>query len=108
MLDRGATLDRVRDRMVQIGQQTTRRADLIGRNESETVNAELTQVYQKAAGIDRYTWRTQLDDAVREDHMDREGAVFSWDSGPSDGHPGEPVNCRCVAEPVIPAGLLDP
>ncbi len=45
-----------------------------------------------------YKWRTQKDNRVRKEHMEREGKVFNWDTPPFDGHPGEPYNCRCWAE----------
>ena len=30
-----------------------------------------------------------------------DGTTQRWDDPPSEGHPGEPINCRCVAEPVL-------
>lgn len=47
-----------------------------------------------------YIWRTQGDGKVRESHAARDGEVFSWDSPPDGGHPGEAPNCRCWAEDV--------
>jgi SPP1 gp7 family putative phage head morphogenesis protein len=46
-------------------------------------------------------WSTQLDERVRPLHENREGQVFSWDDPPSDGHPGFPPGCRCVAAPYV-------
>ena len=48
----------------------------------------------------QYIWHTRQDDKVRSSHAAREGQVFAWGSPPDDGHPGEPFNCRCWAEPV--------
>ncbi len=47
-----------------------------------------------------YVWRTQGDGKVRESHAARDGEVFSWESPPDGGHPGEAPNCRCWAEDV--------
>lgn len=47
-----------------------------------------------------YIWRTRLDDKVRPSHAANDGKVFSWDSPPSTGHPGDDYNCRCWADPV--------
>lgn len=77
------------------------RADLIARDQTNKFYGQLTEARQTAAGVSQYIWRTALDERVRPEHADREGEVFSWDDPPSDGHPGEPINCRCYAEPVI-------
>lgn len=77
------------------------RAELIARDQTNKFYGQLTEARQAAAGIDKYIWRTALDERVRPEHVEREGEVFSWDAPPSDGHPGEAINCRCYAEPVI-------
>jgi len=48
----------------------------------------------------KYTWHTVGDGNVRPSHAERNGKVFSWDTPPDDGHPGEAYNCRCTAEDV--------
>lgn len=78
-----------------------RRARTIADDQSEKLAGRLDKARQVAAGLDRYRWRTMGDDRVRDEHAAREGQVFSWGSPPIDGHPGEPVNCRCNAEPVF-------
>jgi len=47
----------------------------------------------------QYIWRTSRDDKVRHEHAVREGKVFSWNTSPEGGHPGEAYGCRCMAEP---------
>ena len=83
-----------------------RRARLIARDQVASLNGELTQRRQTTLGVREYIWRTSRDDAVRDDHKAREGKTFRWDKPPSDGHPGEPINCRCTAEPVISDDIL--
>ncbi len=46
-----------------------------------------------------YIWRTSGDDKVRPSHAVNNGKIFSWDTPPAIGHPGENFNCRCTAEP---------
>ena len=41
------------------------------------------------------------------DHWQREGQAFRWDQPPDDGHPGQPIHCRCTAEPIIDLDELD-
>lgn len=78
-----------------------RRAQLIARNEIGTVNAELAQTRQQAAGVTQYRWRTSRDERVRPEHAARDRQVFSWDDPPEGGHPGEAINCRCIALPIL-------
>jgi SPP1 gp7 family putative phage head morphogenesis protein len=79
------------------------RARLIARDQVSSLNAALTKARQKQMGLDQYIWHTAQDERVRHAHRLREGKVFSWDNPPEDGHPGEPINCRCVA-----IGLVTP
>lgn len=78
------------------------RAKLIARDQIGKLNGQLTMARQKNIGVESYVWRTSLDERVREEHKHREGEKFSWDEPPKDGHPGNPINCRCSAEAVFP------
>lgn len=78
------------------------RAKLIARDQIGKLNGQLTMARQKNIGVESYVWRTSLDERVREEHKHREGEKFNWDEPPKDGHPGNPINCRCSAEAVFP------
>lgn len=89
-----------------------RRAKLIARDQAASFNGDLNRVRQTAMGVTEYVWSTSLDERVRGNpdgkypnarpsHWDREGKTFKWSSPPSDGHPGQPINCRCTARAVI-------
>lgn len=80
---------------------TKKRAALIARDQIGSINSSITQAIHKELGIDRYIWRTMKDDRVRPAHRVREGKAFSYSSPPPDGNPGEPINCRCMAEPIF-------
>lgn len=82
---------------------TKKRARRIARDQIHKLNAQLTEFRNRQVGIERYIWRTRLDERVRKLHADREGRTFRWDSPPSDGHPGYPILCRCSA-----LAILDP
>lgn len=79
------------------------RAARIARDQVGKLNGELTRDRQTGLGIDRYTWRTSLDERVRATHQALEGEVFAWSGEPSppEGHPGFPIMCRCTAEPYL-------
>lgn len=77
------------------------RATLIARDQTGKLYGQINADQQKAAGIDKFVWRTSNDDRVRDEHADLEGEVFSYDDPPDEGLPGEAVNCRCHAEPYF-------
>lgn len=82
------------------------RAKLIARDQVNKLNGQINAARQSELGIVEYIWRTSLDERVRESHRAKEGKKFRWDDPPSDtGHPGEDIQCRCYAEPVL-ANLL--
>lgn len=93
----------------QSGQITINRATLISRTETAKAQSALTQARARYVGAESYAWRTVRDLDVRPAHKRLEGKVFRWDDPPiaEEGgqrhHPGEFPNCRCYAEPVLPA-----
>lgn len=89
-----------------------RRAKLIARDQAASFNGDLNRIRQQAMGVTEYVWSTSRDERVRGNpdgkypnarpsHWDREGKTFEWSDPPSDGHPGQPINCRCTARAVI-------
>lgn len=85
-----------------IGAVTESRAKLIARDQTSKMNSAFNQVRQTALGLKRYRWRTAGDERVRDSHAENDGKTFSWDDPPEEtGHPGEDVNCRCIAEPIF-------
>ncbi len=78
------------------------RAELIARDQVGKLNGDLTRKRQESIGVDSYKWRGVMDERERDEHIAREGKTFKWSEPPSDGHPGEPIRCRCWAEPMLP------
>lgn len=86
----------------QTGKSTTKRARLIARDQSSKLNSALNQQRQQNLGVEEYIWRTAEDGRVRDSHANKNGKVFRWDDPPKDtGHPGNDIQCRCVAQPII-------
>lgn len=99
---------------------TTRgRAQVIARDQVGKFNGRLSELRQKQSGITRYIWQTSEDGRVRSrsnsggysDHQNLNGKTFSWDDPPitvfkgkragERNHPGQDIQCRCHAIPVI-------
>lgn len=78
------------------------RANLIGRDQTNKFNGNLTKLRQENAGVKRYIWRSVGDGRVRERHAGFNGQEFTWEKGAPGGiNPGDEIQCRCYAEPVI-------
>lgn len=77
------------------------RYQLIARDQTAKLNAYLDRLRQEQAGIEKYRWLTSRDERVRDRHRQYEGQIYSWDKPPSDGHPGEAVQCRCLAIAIV-------
>jgi SPP1 gp7 family putative phage head morphogenesis protein len=88
------------------------RAALIARDQVGKFNGELTRHRHEDLGLQRYRWRNARDERVRgnpsglypkasHSHWGREGQIYSYDQPPPDGNPGQPIQCRCWAEPVF-------
>jgi SPP1 gp7 family putative phage head morphogenesis protein len=95
------------------------RSRLIARDQTNKFNGSMQRITQEAAGVSEYAWSTSRDFAVRgrpggvyaesqEDHWKLEGKIFKWADPPlipgtdEHAHPGERIQCRCVAIPRIP------
>lgn len=83
---------------------TKKRAKLIARDQVSKFNAQLTRQRHLANGITHSFWRTVGDERVRPEHEAREGQRFSNTTGIDGEFPGEPINCRCHAEPILSFG----
>lgn len=106
---------------------TKYRANLIARDQVNKFNGDLTRERQTRMGINEYIWRTMDDQRVRgrpggaypkakHSHWDMEGVRCRWDdptvhfngkkwvkrtANMPKVHPGQEIQCRCYAEPVL-------
>lgn len=102
---RGERFESVAKRIAHVGDVTESRAKLIARDQVAKITSSFNEVRQTSVGIKRYTWSTSHDERVRPSHQRMNGEICEWAHPPDvDGeavNPGEAVNCRCVAIPVI-------
>lgn len=93
--------------IARIMRSSESRARLIARDQAHKFGGQLDRLKQTDAGIDGFIWRSSGDERVRPRHRQLNGRRFPWDAPPPDGHPGQPVQCRCQAEPDL-SDLLGP
>lgn len=101
-----------------------KRARLIARDQIGKLNGQINAARQQELGVTRFIWRTVNDERVRgapggkypsadPSHDDLDGKIFEYANPPpshhdgSPGLPGEPIECRCYAEPVFDDILAD-
>jgi SPP1 gp7 family putative phage head morphogenesis protein len=75
------------------------RATLIARDQTGKLYGQLNASRQRELGVNSFIWRTSEDERVRDEHDALDGRSFSYDDPPEEGLPGEPIQCRCTAEP---------
>jgi uncharacterized protein with gpF-like domain len=90
---------------------TKRRAALVSRDQNNKATAAITRVRHTELGIAEAEWKhSGAGKHPRPSHLkaDRDGVVYKVSEGwydPDVGKriwPGELINCRCVARPIIP------
>jgi SPP1 gp7 family putative phage head morphogenesis protein len=116
---RGASPGQIRAKLTELFGAADRSAALIARDQISKFNGRLSELRQTAAGVTDYIWRTVEDGRVRSlanssgysSHARLNGEKFSWKNPPitvfkgkragERNHPGQDINCRCYAEPVL-------
>lgn len=104
---------KIRDFIMDEFGKSKRHADFIASDQTHKFNASLSQIRLKQLGIEEYLWRNAGDRRVRGNpsglypnskynHWSREGVRYRYDKPPPDGNPGQPIRCRCYAEPILP------
>lgn len=88
---------------------TKRRAALIARDQNNKATAVMARTRQLELGITQAKWLHSAGGKTpRPAHVKFSGQIFDLasghDFGDGEGHvlPGQPINCRCVAVPVLP------
>jgi SPP1 gp7 family putative phage head morphogenesis protein len=80
-------------------------AKLVARDQVGKFMAGVNEERQVELGVGHYFWRGAMDNRERDSHREMEGKRIAWDEPPLvDGehvHPGEPILCRCEAEPDL-------
>jgi SPP1 gp7 family putative phage head morphogenesis protein len=81
-----------------------KKAKLIARDQILTLQANITRRAHERVGIVEYIWTTAGDQRVRESHEELNNTKQRYDNPPEEGNPGDEINCRCIAFPVMPEG----
>ena len=100
-MEAGMRFEDLAKEVERIGDVTESRAKLIARDQTSKMNGAFNEARQTSLGIDRYVWQTSGDERVREEHQANDGQIFNWNDPPATGHPGEDIQCRCVAVPYF-------
>lgn len=103
-ITKGGGSGAVRNALVKRAGMTLKRADLIANDQTGTIIGQLNAYRHKKAGANRYIWQSQEDERVRPKHQVLDRTVQKYDDpdGGDDGEmPGEPIRCRCVADPIF-------
>jgi len=77
------------------------RARLITRDQNNKLVGSMNEARHRSVGGEEYRWSTSHDARVRSSHAHLDGKIFRWDSPPSEGHPGQAIQCRCVAKLIF-------
>jgi SPP1 gp7 family putative phage head morphogenesis protein len=115
----GRRVEELRDELVKQFDLSKNRAALIARDQVGKLNGELTELRQRAIGVEEYDWDNSQDERVRDSHAVMQGKRCRWDDptvfwdedeeawvprSQIDGveeHPGQDYQCRCNAIPAI-------
>lgn len=118
----------VRDLQAQIQKATTGLSDykcrLLARDQIGKLQGQISQGQMGEIGLNMYIWSTSGDERVRDSHQEMEGLLCRWDdatvysadggktwiprpSGAVEMHPGQDIQCRCVALAYFPELLYE-
>lgn len=103
---RGSGNDEVERVLQKQFRVTANAARFIARDRMGSLNVQISRTKHRALGFTHYRWVTSEDVRVRPEHAALNGQIRAWnDPHPTEGHPGDAPNCRCVAVPVMPDEL---
>lgn len=88
---------------------TLRRATNIALDQTRKAYSAMNRERMKAAGVSKYEWvHSGGGQHPRELHVAMSGNIYSYNDPPiidsntgQTGNPGDAINCRCIARPVI-------
>ena len=98
----GAGQKDVADAIVKRTGMAQRHANLIANDQTGSIISNMNSYRQTKAGAKTYIWQSMEDDRVRPEHQELDGSEFRYndpDGGDGGQLPGEPINCRCMADP---------
>ncbi len=101
--DEGETFEQLQGTVSNLSSVIGAAILLIATDQIRSLSADVQQTRVAELGVQQYTWRTVRDERVRDEHAHLEGQVFDYEGegDPEEGHPGDAINCRCYAEPLL-------
>jgi len=96
-VNNGANSKQIEQALMKQFDLAQNRANLIAQNETGSFFATLSKQRYQRTGSNKYVWQTQEDERVRPSHQELDQTVRKYSDSP---FPGEPIRCRCVADPV--------
>lgn len=109
---RGLSLGDIEEKIDAEFAGMTTNSERLARTEIGKIYSSTTEFRQKELGVEKFKWVTAGDDRVRESHLEAERndvgfgpGIYRWDEPPIvdgvEATPGDPINCRCIALPVL-------
>lgn len=97
----GLSIKDIRDQLIERIGMTEKRAQFIAVDQAGSILGQMTAKRHQSIGVKKFRWSTSKDERVRPAHRALSDKVFPYDDPPSEGLPGTPFRCRCVALPVF-------
>jgi SPP1 gp7 family putative phage head morphogenesis protein len=98
-IQKAQTITTFAEAIQKAGAISERQAVFIARDQIGSLYGQINAERQKDIGVKKFIWRSSHDERVRPKHVELDGQTFSYDDLPYEGLPGEPILCRCYAEP---------
>jgi SPP1 gp7 family putative phage head morphogenesis protein len=67
----------------------------------KNIKGEMTAKRYQEMGINKFQWTDSGDSRIRIRHRELNGNIYSYSDPLSEGLPGTPFRCRCVAIPIF-------
>ena len=106
------------------GKLTDKKCRLLARDQIGKLQGQVSEAQMEEVGLEMYVWDTSGDERVRPSHKPMDGLLCRWDNAtvyskdngktwidrPANAvklHPGQDIQCRCVALAYIPELLSE-
>lgn len=102
-ITKGGTAGQLADIIQKRTRMAVARAQLIATDQTGTIISQVNAYRAKKAGAKKYIWHSVEDQRVRPLHQKLDNTVQTYGDPNGGDHgqlPGEPIRCRCYAEPI--------
>lgn len=95
----GKSIKSIREQLVEKIGMSQKRAQFIAVDQTGSIFGQMNAKRHQQMGVEKFKWSTSHDERVRMSHRALDGHIYSYNKPPSEGLPGTPFRCRCVAIP---------